>query len=112
MTTRRDEQRRRYAVVWRAGDGPVRPGGLVLGTAGLQLETGAPDGRLSAQRLRYADLARVEKAPPSDRLHGRPTTLVHRRNCPPVAIAALDGPGFAHEIAERLVRAVTAASAA
>jgi hypothetical protein len=84
----------------------------VLGAAGLHLETGAPDGRLSAQGLRYADLACVEMAPPAHRIHGRPTTLVHRLNRPPVAIAAVGGPGFAHEISERLARAFTAASAA
>jgi hypothetical protein len=112
MTTRGSERPRSYAVVWRAGDGPVGPGELVLGTAGLHLETGAPSGRLSAQGLRYADLACVEMAPPTHRIHGRPTLLVHRRDRPPVAIAALDGPGFAHEISERLARALTAASAA
>jgi hypothetical protein len=112
MSTRREERPRSYAVVWRAGDGPVRPGELVLGAAGLHLGTGAPDGRLSAQGVRYADLARVEMASPAHRIHGRPTTLLHRRNRPLVAIAALDGPGFAHEISERLARALTAASAA
>jgi hypothetical protein len=84
----------------------------VLGAAGLHLETGAPDGRLSAQGLRYADLASVEMAPPARRIHGRPTMLVHRRDRPPVAIAVLDGLGFAHEISERLAQALTAASAA
>ena len=104
MTSRSDHPRRSYAVIWRSGDGPIRPGKLVLGPASLRLETGSPGGRSSTEGIRYADLASVEKAPSAQRIHGRPTTLVRRREREPVAIAALDGPGTAHEIAERLAR--------
>jgi hypothetical protein len=102
MTSRSDQRLRAYAVIWRTGTGPVRPGKLVLGATGLRLETGTPDGRRTTEGIRYADFAAVEKAPTAERLHGRPTTLVRRREREPVAIAALDGPGSAHEIAERL----------
>lgn len=102
MTIRGEHERRSYAVIWRTGAGPVRPGKLVLGAASFRLETGAPGGRSTTEGFRYADLAAVEKAPSGQRLHGRPTTLVLRFEREPVAIAALDGPGFAHEIAERL----------
>jgi hypothetical protein len=97
---------RSYAVIWRLGDGPVSAGKLVLGTTGLQLETGAPGGRLSAQRIRYADLASVDKATTAERLHGRPTTVVRRKERAPLAISALDGPGSAHELGERLAEAL------
>ena len=97
---------RSYAVIWRTGNGPVNAGKLVLGTSGFNLETGAPGGRLSAQRIRYADLAAVEKATPAERLHGRPTTIVTRKERVPLAICALDGPGSAHELGERLAEAL------
>jgi hypothetical protein len=106
MTKRPDPRRPSYAVIWRSGTGPVRPGKLVLGPTSFHLETGKPGGRLSAQRIRYADLASVEKATPAERLHGRPTTLVRRQEREPLAISALDGPGSAHELVERLAGAL------
>ena len=99
-------------MIWRTGGGPVSAGKLVLGTAGFQLETGAPGGRLSAQRIRYADLAAVEKATAAERLHGRPTTVVRRKERAPLAICALDGPGSAHELGERLAQALSGKDAA
>jgi hypothetical protein len=110
MTTQ-SERRRSYAVIWRTGDGPVRPGKLVLGASGFRLETGAPGGRSTTEGIRYGDLELVEKASQAQRLHGRPTTLVKRSERDPLAIAALDGPGFAHEITERLARAARAGRA-
>lgn len=98
-------------MIWRTGGGPVSAGKLVLGTAGFQLETGAP-GRMSAQRIRYADLASVEKATTAERLHGRPTTVVRRKERAPLAICALDGPGSAHELGERLAGALSGKDAA
>jgi hypothetical protein len=105
--TKLRQMRRSYAVIWRAGDGPIRPGKLVLGTSSLQLETGVPGGRSTTEGIRYADLASVEIAPSADRLHGRPTTLVRRPEHEPITIAALDSPGSAHEIAEGLARKVS-----
>lgn len=90
-----------YAVIWREGDGPVRAGELILGSTRLRLETGARRGRLSAQSLRYEELASVETAPPAERLHGRPTAVLERRDRERLAIAALDG--SVREIVERLV---------
>jgi hypothetical protein len=97
---------RSYAVIWRTGDGPVSAGKLVLGTVGFRLETGAPGGRLSALLIRYADLASVEKATSAERLHGRPTSVVRRKERAPLAICALDWPGSAHELGERLAEAL------
>jgi hypothetical protein len=112
MSAREEHARRSYAVIWRSGDGPVRPGKLVLAPASLQVETGAPSGRLSALRIRYADVASVEKAAPGERLRGRPTTLVRRREREPLASATLDEPGSAHELMERLTRALPGRDAA
>jgi hypothetical protein len=108
----RGEQARSYAVIWRSGEGPVTPGKLVLAPTGLELETGAPGGRLSALRIRYADVDSVEKAAPGERLRGRPTTLVRRASREPLAIATLDRPGAAHEVAERLSQALASRDAA
>ena len=110
MTTRRDDQAGVYAVIWRTGAGPVRPGKLVLGATGLRLETGAPGGRLTTEGIPYADVKSLKQAPSTQRLHGRPTILVMRRGRDPVAIATLDSPGSAHELAERLARRHSAAS--
>lgn len=98
--------RQSYAVIWRTGNGPIRPGKLVLETTGLRLETGAPRGRSTTEGIRYADLGSIETAASEQRLRGRPTTLVHRPEREPLAIATLDGPGYAHELAERLARVV------
>jgi hypothetical protein len=112
VTNGHDLGRKSYAVIWRSGDGPVRPGKLVLGPTSFHLETGKPGGRLSAQRIRYADLASVDKAVPAERLHGRPTTVVRRTEREPLAISAVDGLGSAHEIVERLARALPSRGAA
>ncbi|HXV33582.1 MAG TPA: hypothetical protein VD769_06200 [Gaiellaceae bacterium] len=112
MTNGRDLGRTSYAVIWRSGDGPVRPGKLVLGPKSFHLETGKPGGRISAERIRYADLASVEKAPPAERLHGRPTTVVRRTEREPLSISAMDGLGSAHEIVERLARSLPSRGAA
>ena len=103
---RMTSERRSYAVIWRNGDGRVRPGKLVLGASSVQLEAGTP-GRSTTEGIRYDDLASIETAPSAQRLHGRPTTLVRRLGHEPITIAALDGPGCAHEIAERLAREVS-----
>ncbi len=112
MSAQDEEARRSYAVIWRSGDGPIRPGKLVLAPVSLQVEAGTPGGQLSALRIRYADVASVEKATPGERIHGRPTMLVRRREREPLSIAALDGPGSAHELMERLSRALTSRDAA
>lgn len=106
MSAQGGQTRRSYAVIWRTGNGPVRPGKLVLTPAGLQLETGTPGGRLSALRIRYEDVASIEKAAPGERIRGRPTTLVRRPEREPLSIATLEGPGSAHELVERLSQAL------
>jgi hypothetical protein len=49
---------------------------------------------------------------PLERLHGRPTTVVRRPRREPLAISAVDGLGSAHEIVERLARALPSRGAA
>lgn len=112
MTNGQDLGHASYAVIWRSGDGPVKAGKLVLGPTSFHLETGKPGGRISAQRIRYADLASVDMAMPPERLHGRPTTVVRRPRREPLAISAVDGLGSAHEIVERLARALPSRGAA
>jgi hypothetical protein len=97
---------RSYAVLWREGEGPVSAGELVFGPTSLRLETGARRERLFSQIRQYRELSAIEQAAPSERIFGRPTALVERRERKPVSIAALDGLGVAHEIAERLAALV------
>ena len=101
-----------YAVIWRTGDGPVRPGKLVLEATRLRLETGTPGGRSTVEGILYTDLVSIEGAPAAQRIHGHPTTLVGRAGREPLAIAALDSPGSAHEIAMLLARAAGGTEAA
>jgi len=92
-----------YAVLWREGDGPVKAGKLVLGPASLRLESGASRNRLTTESLRYGELSSVAKArDPAQRIHGRPTAVVRRKNREPLVIAAIDRLGSADEIVERL----------
>lgn len=99
-----------YAVIWREGDGPVRPGKLVVGPESLELETGTPDGRMTAYWVRYADLSSVERALPEQRLRDRPTALLTRPDREPLAVAALEGMGFYQEIVERIAGALPGAA--
>lgn len=88
-------------------------GKLLLGHTGLRLESGAPRWRLSAQSIRYADIAGVETAHRgTDRIHGRPTAVVRRRRGTPLAITSVDGPGSLRELVERLSRAVAGTTSA
>lgn len=105
MTTQGDDRPPSYAVIWRTGQGPVRPGKLVLEATRLRLETGKPGGRSTIEGILYTDLVSIESAPASERIHGHPTTLVGRTGREPLAIAALDSPGSAHEIAMLLAGA-------
>lgn len=93
-----------YAVIWREGEGPVKAGELVLGPTRLRLETGARRERLSAQSLRYEELASVATAVPGERLHGRPTAVVERRGRDRLSIATIEGGGSVSEIVERVAR--------
>ena len=100
-----------YAVTWRGADGAVAAGKLVLGPTALHLESGARRGRRSVLTLRYEDLAAVEMARrQEERILGRPTALVTRAERPPLAVAAVDGPGALHELVERLADAIAGAA--
>jgi hypothetical protein len=66
------------------------------------LETGTPGGRSTTEGIRYEDMASVEKARSTQRILGRPTTLIDRPDREQLAIATLEGAGSAHEISERL----------
>jgi hypothetical protein len=97
---------RSYAVLWREGEGPISAGELVLGPTSLRLETGARHERISSRVLQYRELSAIEQAAPSERIFGRPTALIERRERKRVSIAALDGLGVEHEILERLAALV------
>jgi hypothetical protein len=94
--------RKSYAVLWRAGDGPVNAGKLVLGPTSLRLDTGSGSGRASSKVIRYADLTSVAHAVPVDRIRSQPTAVLSRSTRHGLSIAAVDGMGSVREIVERL----------
>ena len=91
-----------YAVLWCEGDGPVSAGKLVLGPTSLRLDSGSAPSRASSKVIRYADVASVEQARPSDRIRSRPTAVVSRVGRGSLSIAAIDGVGSIREIVDQL----------
>ncbi len=94
---------RSYTVVWRESDGPLMSGRLELHPAYLLLEGSAPSGRASLQKIFYRELAQVRIGrAPADRLQGRQALVIERAGAAPLKLAAVDGAGILHELAERL----------
>lgn len=92
-----------YAVVWREGDGPVKAGKLELGAGELSLRGSGPEGSLARQRVAYEDVAEVRLGrSEADRISGHTSLILDRRTGPPVAIAAIGGPGIVFELGDLL----------
>lgn len=97
--------RRSYAVVWRGPDGVAQPGRLAVADAALRFEGGR--GRLSTLTVPYSDLAAVRPARLAERLGGRPTLVLERRDGRrPVRLAAVGGAGTVAELLDRLTALV------
>lgn len=92
----------RYAVVWRAGDGPLASGRLELDNDGLVLHgSGEPEGfRIGFEELSSVEIGRG----PGERINGDKSVVLERHSCDRVLIAALGGVGLLGEITELLAR--------
>jgi hypothetical protein len=87
-----------YGVVWRAGEAPVAAGKLELLPTVLRLE-----GREGLREIPYDEIARVRIGRSSaDRLEGRPSVVLERRDGDPVTISTVAQANLVGEIAERL----------
>ena len=86
-------------------------GKLVLGPTSLRLDAGLGPSRASSKVLRYADVAGVEKARPSDRIRTCPTAVVKRIGKGSLSIAAIDGMGSVREIVDQLAVQLAAKAA-
>lgn len=99
-----------YAVIWREGDGPVFAGKLELEADRLYLEGSGPEGALRRLEILFADLAavRIGRAP-AERIGGRPSLTLERRDHGPVHIGEVEGLGvvldLGHVLAELPERA-------
>jgi hypothetical protein len=98
---RDEEQRKDYAVVWQAGDGPTSSGRLEVGGEELVLHgTGADQLRIPFGELASVAVGRA----PSERLHGKNAVVLERHSCERVLVAALGGIGLVGELTELLAR--------
>jgi hypothetical protein len=97
-----------YPVLWSEPDGLLVAGSLTPALDALRFE-GARDGRLVERTVSYRDLdgVRIGRTA-ADRLHGRPTLVVERRDGPELLVLPL-GAGLLLELAE-LVAELCAAS--
>jgi len=90
-----------YAVVWSENDGCVYAGKVELGSRSALLAGTARPALESRRRLLYEEVSDVQvERRPAARLAGRPTLVLARRHGGPVRIAAIDGAGALHELAE------------
>src|SRR5579862_5314537 len=90
---------KRFAVVFREGNGPRVAGSLEAGPDRLLL-SGRGEGRSITLRVRPAGVSEVRVGRrPADRLNGYPTLVLEREGLPPVQVAPL-GVGSLHEIVD------------
>src|SRR5207248_645565 len=94
-----------YAVVWHEPPHEPRSGKLELADAALRLVGTAPDGADEITEIPYRLLERTRVATaPGERLCGRPTLVVERRDEEPIAIASVGGIGIVSELVEHISR--------
>jgi hypothetical protein len=92
-----------YAVVWREGEQAAASGKLELRTTRLVLEGG--NGALRRLEVPYAELSSVHVGRNADeRLDGRPTLVLERREAEAIRLSSVAQPGIVSELAERLVQ--------
>lgn len=96
-----------YAVIWQEPGFPPYAGKLVVGRRRLSLEGSATGARQSLRRLLYEEIARVRMGrAPEERLEGRSTVVLERRQGAPLRIATVHGVGVTNEVAERIAEHV------
>jgi hypothetical protein len=88
-----------YAVTWRDEGGALRSGRAELRARALRLEAGAGEVR----EIRYEDLVGISIGRTrAERIAGRPTLILDRRDGAPVRLASIAQLGIVSELAERL----------
>jgi len=90
-----------YAVIWRAGQGPIYVGKLEFGRT-VTLEGGDEAGQRAEAVVTRDEIKAVKVARNSARLRGRRTLILVRGGDSPLAVASLEGAGTALELFERL----------
>lgn len=101
---------RTYAVAWRIDRGPIWVGELELADD-VRLGGADTGGRRVALRLRRDEIASVRDAGRGERLRGRRTLVLVRRDGDEIAVASLDLPGTGLELQEGLRHADAAPAA-
>ena len=92
-----------YAVTWQQGDEATTSGRLEVVPGGLAFEGSNAKG-LASEAVDFRDLVDVRVGRSSaDRLSGRQTLVLERRNGGPIRIASVVHPGIITELAEELV---------
>ena len=92
-----------YAVTWQEGAGPVRHGKLELLPRTLVLEGSNSSGPPQKRAIAYGDVTSAQLTRVSaERLGGRPTLVVARRDATSLRIAGIAQPGIISELAESL----------
>lgn len=96
-----------YAVIWQENGFPPYAGKLVVGRRRLSLEGTAPGARQSLHRLLYEEIARVRMGRShEERLEGRNTVVLERRQGAPLRIATVNGVGATNEVADMIAEHV------
>jgi hypothetical protein len=91
-----------YGVVWRRGAKALATGKLELLPRALRLE-GMSGSRPASCEIPYESLGVVRIGrDPSDRIHGRPSLVIERRDGEPVTIGSVVQAGVVGELAQRL----------
>lgn len=97
--------------MWREGSLPIGSGKLELLATALRLD-GMAGGRPAARQITYESLTTVRVGrSATERISGRPSLILERRNGLPITIASISQPGVVAEIAERLAAAGLGAAA-
>ena len=92
-----------YAVVWQEGKDSARAGRLELSPHRVAFEGSDAHGDAS-ETIDFSDLADVRIGRSAlDRISGRQTLVLERRNGEPVRIASIVHPGIISELAEQIV---------
>jgi hypothetical protein len=100
-----------YAITWREDNGLQYSGRLELTPEYVRLEGGNSTSS-GARHVPYVDIAAVSMARrTADRVDGRQTLLVERRDGGALLVAAVGQPGALAELAERLAALAPARNA-
>lgn len=92
-----------YAVVWREGEGPTVSGRLELQPNAVVLD-GSVESRGVVRAVPFKSLAAIRVGRTTeDRLAGKPSLVLERRDGPSVRIASVAQPGIVSELARRLI---------